>query len=98
MKMDVLSNGTPKLHVEALPRLQRLNSYSLRDCRHLQLDFFPRFFYTLNDPAERPAEPGRSSLLFGGPRNQSQFSVASPATRAKCRVLFVMNVSRKDRA
>jgi len=51
-----------------------------------------------NDQGERPAQPVRSSLLLGGPRDQTQFSVASPGTRAKCRVLFVTNVSRSDNA
>ena len=45
-----------------------------------------------------PAQPVRSSLLFGGPWNQTQFSVASPGTRLKCRVLLVTNVSRNDNA
>ena len=39
-----------------------------------------------------------SSALRGGPRNQTQFSVASPGTRLKCRVLLVTNVSRSDNA
>jgi hypothetical protein len=47
---------------------------------------------------ERPGKPDRSSLLFGGPWDQTPFSVLSPATRAKCLALFVTKVSPNDRA
>ena len=45
-----------------------------------------------------PREPVRASLLFGGPRRQTQFSVLSPTTRPKCLALFVTNVAPNDRA